>query len=70
MGSAEAHIKGSDDDIVVAKPLLKIVGDWRKFLAEGISDKEYKFLRRHERPGDHWVIKNLFRDWKKSWAKY
>lgn len=49
--SAEAHIKGCDDALVVVKPLLRIVNDWRKFLTGGISDEEYKTLRRHERTG-------------------
>ena len=49
--SAEAHIKGCDDALVVVKPLLRIVDDWRKFLTGGISDEEYKTLRRHERTG-------------------
>ena len=49
--STEAHIKGCDDAIVVVKPLLKIVDDWRKFLTDGLSDEEYKILRRHERSG-------------------
>jgi putative transposase len=48
--SAEAHIKG-DDALVVVKPLLQIVADWRKFLADRISDEEYIILRRHERSG-------------------
>jgi putative transposase len=31
--------------------LLKIVNDWQGFLAGGISDEEYKILRKHERTG-------------------
>jgi len=49
--SADAHIKGCDDALVVVKPLLRIVDDWRKFLTGGISDEEYKTLRTHERTG-------------------
>jgi putative transposase len=49
--SAAAHIKGCDDALVVVKPLLRIVDDWRKFLAGGISGEEYKTLRTHERTG-------------------
>ena len=32
-------------------PLLKIVDDWAGFLAGGVSDEEYKTLRKHERTG-------------------
>jgi putative transposase len=48
--SAAAHIEGCDDTLVVVNPLLKIV-NWQGFLAGGISDEEYKILRKHERTG-------------------
>ena len=49
--SAAAHIAGRDDAFVVVGPLLKMIDDWRKFLAEGITDQEYEILRKHERIG-------------------
>jgi putative transposase len=49
--SAAAHIEGCDDALVVVNPLLEIVNDWQGFLAGGISDEEYKVLRKHERTG-------------------
>jgi putative transposase len=49
--SAAAHIEGCDDAVVVVNPLLKIVNDWQGFLASGISDEEYKVLRKHEGTG-------------------
>ena len=49
--SAAAHIEACDDALVVVAPLLKIVDDWMGFLAGGVSDEEYKALRKHERTG-------------------
>ena len=49
--SAAAHIKGCADGLVVVKPLLKLVDDWREFLSGGVSEEEYSALRKHERTG-------------------
>ncbi|MDD5722863.1 MAG: transposase [Syntrophales bacterium] len=49
--SAEAHIKGENDDLVKVNPLLGMVGDWRQFLSGDVSDEEYGLLQRHERTG-------------------
>jgi putative transposase len=44
-------MEGCDDALAVVSPLLEIVNDWQGFLAGGISDEEYKTLRKHERTG-------------------
>jgi len=49
--SARAHIRGTDDGLVSAEPLLKLVEDWKSFLTGGLREEEYKELRRHERTG-------------------
>jgi putative transposase len=49
--SAGAHVRGRDDGLVAVKPLLDLVGDWRGFLSGGLTEDEYKELRRHERTG-------------------
>jgi putative transposase len=49
--SAKAHIKGRNDDLVKAKPLLRMVDDWQQFLFDEVSGGEYELLQRHERTG-------------------
>ena len=49
--SAPAHLKGSDDGLVRAKPLLKLAGDWRKFLSVPTDPKNVEKLQAHERTG-------------------
>jgi len=49
--STSAHLTGKDDDMVNVSPLLEIVGDWREFLSEDISEQERNDLRQHERNG-------------------
>lgn len=49
--SAKAHLEGQDDDLVKVKPLLKMVEDWRQFLAVHVGEEEYAIMRRHERTG-------------------
>jgi putative transposase len=49
--SAAAHVAGRDDRLVRVEPLLSAYGDWRAFLASGLSDEELALLRRHERSG-------------------
>jgi putative transposase len=57
--SAGAHIKGKNDDLVQVKPLLRIVGDWRRFLSGDVSTEEYELLQRHERTGRPLGSKNF-----------
>lgn len=50
--SANAHIKGKDDILVQAKPLLDIVTKtWKKFLSFDLQDFEMALFRKHERTG-------------------
>jgi len=49
--SAAAHVAGKDDRLVRVAPLLEMCGEWREFLAEGLSPEEAETLRRHERTG-------------------
>lgn len=48
--SATAHMAGIDDGLVTV-PLLALVGEWRAFLAMGVTEDEVKALHRHERSG-------------------
>ena len=49
--SAAAHVAGRDDMLVKVEPLLHRFGDWRSFLAEGLSEEAAAALRGHERTG-------------------
>jgi putative transposase len=49
--SAAAHLSAKDDILVKAAPLLKMVGNWREFLSEGIEGVEAEEIERHERSG-------------------
>lgn len=50
--SAGAHLKGKDDILVKAKPLLKLVNkDWKRFLAVDVLEPEMEIFRKHERTG-------------------
>ena len=49
--SAAAHLSGRDDELVKVEPLLKLVGDWQKFLSTEITEQEADEIRRHERIG-------------------
>jgi len=49
--SAAAHVSGSDDCLAAVTPLLQMVDDWAGFLSGGLSEQEYRTLRRHERTG-------------------
>jgi putative transposase len=50
--SARAHINGKNDELVIVKPLLDIVGGkWSDFLSEKMSSAEVEELRKHERTG-------------------
>ena len=47
--SARAHVKGKDDRLVKAKPLVEMVDGWDAYLHE--SDETWDSIRRHERTG-------------------
>ena len=49
--SAKAHARRRDDVLVKVKPLLELAGDWKEFLASGLSGGEAEVIRRHERTG-------------------
>ena len=49
--SASAHLKGEDDILVKAGPLLAMISDWQGLLLTDLSAKEYETIRRHERSG-------------------
>jgi putative transposase len=49
--SAAAHLAAKDDRLVRVAPMLERAGDWREFLAEGLSIEEAEEFRRHERSG-------------------
>ena len=49
--SASAHIDNIDDQLVKISPLLTLVGDWRSFLAEDVSNTDEGMLKRHCRNG-------------------
>ena len=49
--SAAAHLAGHDDALVRADPLIGRMGDWREYLAQGLSEREAAAFRRHERTG-------------------
>ena len=49
--SAAAHVRGQNDGLVDVAPLLACVGDWREYLAAGLSAEEAAVLRQHERTG-------------------
>ena len=49
--SARAHVRGKGDCLVRIAPLLKLVPNWRGFLARVIREEDIKVLRAHERTG-------------------
>jgi putative transposase len=49
--SAAAHVRGTDDQLVRAQPMLERAGDWPEFLAQGLKPSELRTLRRHSRTG-------------------
>ncbi|MCK4600747.1 transposase [Candidatus Bipolaricaulota bacterium] len=48
---AAAHMSGRDDVLVKVSPLLEMVGDWREFLSEAVTEQQGEEIRRHERTG-------------------
>jgi len=49
--SARAHLEGRDDPLVQVAPLLELVPDWRRTLAEDPAEEQLEALRRHARTG-------------------
>jgi putative transposase len=49
--SANAHMKGRDDGLVVVGPLLNRIQDWGSFLQAGVEKEKTVLIRRHERTG-------------------
>jgi putative transposase len=49
--SAAAHLRGTDDGIVLTRKLLDIVPRWGEFLAMGQNSKEYIDIERYQRTG-------------------
>jgi putative transposase len=49
--SAKAHLEWRDDGLVAVGPLLKLVHDWPRFLAEGLSAEDHAAIRGGERTG-------------------
>ena len=49
--SAQAHLAGTDDELVKVEPLLEIAGDWRLFLAGAGEEEQINDIRKHERTG-------------------
>ena len=49
--SARAHLKGQDDQLVCVSPLLDRVGDWKKFIDEGLDKAAHEAIRASERTG-------------------
>jgi putative transposase len=49
--SAAAHMAGRDDALVRVAPLGQLVGDWRAFLSEAVSEDGIMLLKKHERTG-------------------
>ncbi len=49
--SAAAHVTGKDDRLVMVKPMLERVADWKGFLSDGLKPAELRVLREHNRTG-------------------
>jgi putative transposase len=45
--SARAHLRGEDDELVAAGPLLKMVNDWQEFLGQNASVDISSLIERH-----------------------
>ncbi|PCJ38608.1 MAG: transposase [Alphaproteobacteria bacterium] len=59
--SAQAHLKGKDDELVIVQPMLNRFPEWGMFLEGGIKMEEQKNLQLHTRTGrplgeDKWVL--------------
>ncbi|TNE56598.1 MAG: transposase [Alphaproteobacteria bacterium] len=49
--SANAHLKGHDDNLVKVAPLLRRVGEWSEFLRGGMDQNSLDAIRAGERTG-------------------
>jgi putative transposase len=49
--STRAHLTGCDDLVTDVRPMLDRVGDWKRYLAEGASDRELEGIRRSSTTG-------------------
>lgn len=49
--SAKAHLVGKNDELVDVAPMLDVVGDWRSYLRQSVSDDVRSRLRKHSRTG-------------------
>ena len=49
--SARAHLKGKDDLLVKAGPLLELAENWRRLLTSAVSEEKLKQFRSHEATG-------------------
>jgi putative transposase len=49
--SAAAHVRRRNDALVKARPLNRLVRNWRGFLARVIREEDIELLRAHERTG-------------------
>lgn len=49
--SANAHLRGEDDELVEVQPMLQEIGDWEAFLRLSLDEEELATLRRHQRTG-------------------
>ena len=49
--SAQAHLRGQDDQRVRVRPLLEMISDWRHFLAQPDADRLPEHIHLHSRTG-------------------
>ena len=49
--SARAHLEGCDDELVRVRPMLKLVGDWARYLKDKNPAEAETRLERHARTG-------------------
>lgn len=42
--SARAHLVGLDDPVIEVQPMLDRVGDWRRYLSEGVNDDDLESI--------------------------
>ncbi len=65
---AAAHVRGRDNALIRVAPLLKLVPNWRGFLARVIRGENIKRLRATSAPADRSVTRRFWRRWNKTWA--
>lgn len=49
--SAAAHVGLREDDLLKHQPLVKMIGDWSKFLEKDISESLLESMKRHQSSG-------------------